>query len=103
VEKTIEIGDTEVQITETDSGFEVAEVETNELVEYVRNNVHTADHESVRHGDYDRVLIVDSRNQVISPQTYEDTIDDDRLTLGITSMDDDELSVRVHPSTPSGP
>jgi len=97
-EKTVTVGDTDVQIEETDDGFEVTEVHNNELAEYVRTNVTMAGHEMVRETDNrsDReVKIVDTSNNVISNNTFRDIMRDDSLQLGAVEMKNGQLQVEI--------
>ena len=98
-EETVEIGDTEVTITETDDGFEVTEAPDNDLAEYVRENVKMASHEIVRGAENcigrNMVEIVDTDNTIISGTTFQEIIEDDSLRLGRATIEDDALKVTV--------
>jgi len=95
-EETVEVGDTEVTITETDDGFEVTESADNELAEYVRENVRMAGHEKASAANYRRVEIVDARNNIISNSTFRDIVNDERLSLGQVKVERGDMKVVVY-------
>jgi len=98
VEETVEVGDTEVTIAETNDGFEVTAVEDSKPAEYVRENVSMATHENVLPIDDSlcNVQIVDTKNNVISRVTFYDIIEDDKLRLMKVHVVEGELTVKIN-------
>jgi len=98
VEKTVEIGDTEVRVSETDDGdgFEATAVEQNDLAQYVRANVAIArSHEEVEAKTDKKVWIVDTDNNRLSPRTFIDIVEDDKISLGAVTVRDGNLRIAI--------